>query len=554
MPERQRTLRATIAWTYDLLPPAHQDLFRRLGVFTGGFTLEAAEAIAAAPSTDDERLSSSVVLDRLTTLVDWSLLQAMPQPVDGAEQRPPRFTMLETIREYALEELQARGEDEAAREAHASFVLAMAEQADAEIETFGMGRGLSRLETERANVRAALDSSLAINDDERAARLAIATHKLWQFRGPVREWIAYAEDVLARLDADSSPYYLPLRYLLGMLRWVAGAGERGLADFSDCLVRARDAGDHALVVAILNQQAIVFGWDRREWEQAISLEQEAVALARSHGLPLAFPLGNLGTILTLAGDPGRGLPFIDEALALDRAAGSDYGLAVRLMLGGLAVYETGDRRRAAQWFGESVERFWACQDDMHLVGPLSGLAALTSRSDPTQAARLLGMAKAIRDRTGSGSQGGPTALFHALQERAEPIARDSLGATAYAAAFSAGLLLPLAAVVEEAQAVAEAQASGSSPGAMTAATPGGASGACGPGSQAGPDHSLDFGLTRREREILGLLCQRLTDPEIAERLFISAKTASNHVGNIRGKLGARTRREAAAIAARYALV
>ena len=164
------------------------------------------------------------------------------------------------------------------------------------------------------------------------------------------------------------------------------------------------------------------------------------------------------------------------------------------------------------------------------------------------------MAKAIRDRTGSGSQGGPTALFHALRERAEPIARGALGATAYAAAFSAGLMLPLAAVVEEAQVVAEAQASGSSPGAMTVAMPGGASGAFGPSGLAGPDLALDFGLTRREREILGLLCQRLTDPEIAERLFISAKTASNHVSNILGKLGAHTRREAAAIAARYALV
>jgi predicted ATPase/DNA-binding CsgD family transcriptional regulator len=557
VPERQRTLRATIAWTYDLLPPEHQDLFRRLGVFTGGFTLEAVEAIAAAPSIEDEKPASTLVLDRLTTLVDWSLLQAMPQPVERTKHRSPRFTMLETIREYALEQLHERGEDPATREAHAAYFVTLAEQADAEIEASGMRRGLGRLEAERANLRAALDHFLTRRthrDDEWAARLVIATHKLWQFRGPIREWIASAEDALARLDTGSSPYALPLHFLLGMLRWVAGEGEHALADFTACLDQAREESDVAFIVSILNQQAIVYGWDRREWDQAIRLEQEAVALARAHGTPLPFPLGNLGTMLTLAGEPDRGLPLIDEALALDQAAGNDYGLAVRLMLRGLAAYETGDHRGAARWWDESVQRFWACQDEMHLVGPLSGLAALMSRRDRTQAARLLGMAQAIRERTGSGSQGGPTALFHAMREHAESIARDALGEMAYAAAFTAGRLLPLAAAVDEARAIATALASGSSLGSVTVATPEASSIPARPDSLSAPGVSPDFGLTRREREILGLLCQRLTDPEIAGRLFISAKTASNHVNSIRGKLGAHTRREAAAIAVRHGLV
>jgi tetratricopeptide (TPR) repeat protein len=341
-PERQRTLRNTIAWSYDLLESDEQSLFRRLAVFAGGCTLEAAEAVANLAGELD-------TFGGVERLCEQSLLR---QQVGAGGM--PRFTMLETIREYALEQLHERAEDDAAHQVHAAYFLALAEQADAESDGPGMGVWLGRLEAERGNLRAAQETLRANNDWDRAARAAIATHKLWQFRGPVREWIAYAEGVLSWLDASSSPQYVPLKYVLGVLRWVAGDSERAFADFSACLVRAREAGDDDFVVSILNQQAILLAWDRREWDRAIPLEEEAVGLARACGMPLPFLLGNLGTMLTLAGDPARGIPLIDEALAIDRVAGNDFGMAVRLMLRGLAAYETGDRRGAAQSFGESV--------------------------------------------------------------------------------------------------------------------------------------------------------------------------------------------------------
>ncbi len=553
-PERQRTLRATMAWTYDLLPPEHQALFRHIGVFTGGFTLEAAAALAATPATAGDVAAAAVLLDQLSTLVEWSLLQPMPQPGAGANPATLRFALLETMREYALELLSERGEDAKARAAHAAFYLALAEDAEAEIERFGMGRGLNRLETERANVRAALDCFRSSRDWEHAARLVIATHKLWQFQGPIREWLTSAENVLGNLDADRSPSALLLRFLLGMLRWVAGDGAQALVDYRMCLEPARARNDAALLAAILNQQALVYGWDRRDWGSAIPLEQEAVALARSRGLPLTFPLGNLGTMLALNGDPEQGLPLIDEAITLDRASGFVYGLAVRLMLRGLAAYETGDQRGAARWWVESVQRFSECQDEMHLVGPLCGLAALVSERNPAQAARLLGIADGIGQRTGSGSEGGPTALFHALREQAARWARQTSGDAAYAAAFAAGRMLPISTAFAEAQVAARMHETGASQDPMAVATPAAESGHAVAVMRPVLELPPGFDLTRREHEILRLLCRRLTDREISEHLYISTKTASNHVGNILSKLGAANRREAAAIAARQSLV
>lgn len=552
-PERQQTLQATIAWSYDLLPPDHQALFRRVGVFSSGFTLEAAASLSATSSTGDDTRSTTALLDQLTTLVEWNLLQPMSQSA-ALDAATPRFTMLETIREYALERLSEGDEEATVRAAHAAWYLALAEETEAGIDLAGMGGLLGRLERERANLRAAIDHFRAGQDWERAARLVIATHKLWQFRGPIREWLAAAETVLGMLDTDRSPSALPLRFLLGMLRWVAGDGEQALVDFDLCLAPARAHDDAAFVVAILNQQAIVYGWDRRDWQNAVLLEQEAVAIARARSVPLTFPLGNLGVMLTLAGDPAQGLPLLDEALALDRAAGWDYGLAVRLMLRGLAAYDTGDEDGAARWWAESVTRFWECHDEMHLVGPLSGLAALVIEHDPVQAAHLLGMVQGIALRTGSGSQGGPTALFHALGERAAAHARQALGDATYAEACAAGRALPVAAMVSESQTVARAHRTVAPRVRMREVAPGAVRDRLVRATQPAPGVPAGGDLTRREREILALLCQRLTDREIAEHLYISTRTASNHVSSICSKLGAHNRREAAAIAVRQALV
>ncbi len=536
-PQRQQTMRNAIAWSYDRLGAAEKAAFRRLGVFTGGWTLPAAAAVLG-----QDEVETLLLLEHL---IAQSLVRA-----DGSLDTP-HFTLLETIHDYAREQLRHHGEDTVTREAHAAYYVNEAEYADAEIEAFGMAGGLGRLEAERANIRSALDFFRKIADDEGAARLAIASHKLWQFRGPLAEWLTSASETLGRLDPDASPSAFQLRYLVSMLHWVAGEGELALAGFAHCLDQARNMGNVDFIVMILNQQAIVYGWDRREWDRAIPLEQEAVALAREHSAFVPFPLGNLGVMLTLSGDAAQGIPLIDEAIAIDRAAEDDYGLGVRLMHRGMAAYETGDLHGAARWWDESLQRLWSCHDEMHMVGALSGLASLASQYQPPQAARLLGMAHTIRDRTGSGIRGGPTGLFHSLREAASRTTRDAMGEEAFAAAFNAGYATPLATAVDEARMVSATYASASAVEEIASRPWIASTDLRASTASVLPD---EFGLTRREREILALLCRRLTDPEMAEQLYLSPRTVSKHVSNVLGKLGVTSRREVAAVAVRHSLV
>ncbi len=192
-PSRQRTMRDAIAWSYDLLTPDEQAIFRRLGIFVGGFTLEAAMQVV------DETIGSSVaVLDLLASLVDRSLVVPM---TDGSE---PRFVMLETIREYALEQLGHAGEAEEARRAHAIYFRDLAEQAEPALRGAAQPAWIARLETELPNLRAVLDWSLAGGDVETGLRLAGALYWFWFLRNHVgegRAWFERARTAGSRLPA-----------------------------------------------------------------------------------------------------------------------------------------------------------------------------------------------------------------------------------------------------------------------------------------------------------------------------------------------------------------
>ncbi|HET7093244.1 MAG TPA: hypothetical protein VFI22_07200, partial [Thermomicrobiales bacterium] len=186
-PARQRTMRDAIAWSYDLLLPPEQALFRRLAVFVGGFTLAAAEAIAADP---DE--GALVLLDRLAALVDASLLRPVAGPDDD-----PRFAMLETIREFGLDHLAANGEMAPTRDAHAAWFVAFAEQATAPLQLVANSALLDRMEAEKGNLRAALDWLIERNAVDASLRLAAALWPLWFFRGQAAEGRAWLERALA---------------------------------------------------------------------------------------------------------------------------------------------------------------------------------------------------------------------------------------------------------------------------------------------------------------------------------------------------------------------
>ncbi|HZS00248.1 MAG TPA: tetratricopeptide repeat protein [Chloroflexota bacterium] len=313
LPARQQTLRGALAWSYDLLDAGEQALFCRLGVFVGGCTLEAAEAVCD-PSGD----LAIDLLDGVDSLVAKSLLRH-EEAADGAE---PRFQMLETIREYALERLAERSEADTLRRRHVEYYLALAEQA-AEY-AFGpeQDRWLGRLELEHDNLRAALKwLQTDAADDDTAVRLAGALWPFWYVRGYLSEGRAALNEALAR-------------------------GRPGTA-----AARALNGA------AILN-------WFQGDQGRAVAYVQESLALARASGdqRGLAFSLAIMGEMALFQDGPERGTPLLEESARLFRALGDRWGVALASLFLGQAALRQDDHERAEALVEESLGLFREVRD------------------------------------------------------------------------------------------------------------------------------------------------------------------------------------------------
>src|SRR6266566_7380693 len=242
VPERQQTLRNTIAWSYQLLEAQEQRLFRRLSVFVGGCTLQAIETMGAA--LDGE---AGGVFEGVACLLDQSLLQ---QTESRGEE--PRLVMLETIREYAWEGLEALGERETTCQAHAAYYVALTEQAEPELDGPQPAVWLERLEREYDNLRAALQWSLeqagegeAKQRQELALRLVAGLGLFWKGRGHYREGRDFLERALAGSTAVAAPLQVKALQVAAHLAFQQGDLDRAEALFEECLPRCRDLGDTA---------------------------------------------------------------------------------------------------------------------------------------------------------------------------------------------------------------------------------------------------------------------------------------------------------------------
>jgi predicted ATPase len=281
-PARQQTLRNTIAWSYDLLTAQEQRLFRRLSVFVGGCTLEAVEAVCATPGNETANL-----LDCVASLIDKSLLQQTEQ--EGEE---PRLLMLETIREYGQECLAASGEVDATRLAHARYYLALAEQAEPELDGPQPAAWLAQLEREYENLRTALQWLLERRERELALRLSAALHRFWEMHGPVHEGRVF----LARALAGSEDIVVAVR--------------------AKALLAAAD-----LAIAV------------DDVEQARALCEEGLGLYRALGdtAGIARTLSQLGFVARMKGDLDAACSLSEQAVALTRTSGDKASLAARFM-------------------------------------------------------------------------------------------------------------------------------------------------------------------------------------------------------------------------------
>jgi predicted ATPase/DNA-binding CsgD family transcriptional regulator len=577
LPERQRTLRAEIAWSYNLLAPGEQRLFRRLAVFVGGFTLEAAHAVCNA-----DRDLGVDFLEGMTTLLDQHLVRYLDLP-DGTS----RFGMLETIREYGLELLAASGEEEAIRQCHADTFLALAEAFEPEITGARRESVQVRLDAELDNFRAALNWSQTAPHPDDSSRaelgLRLASALIWfPFSGShgshlseIRGWL------VALLRRSTAPTAIRAKAL-----WAAGTLAMTQGDYPDARTELEESvalsrilnEPRGLAAALRELGAAVYS--QRRFAEAQQYGEESVALYRTMddqgGLALA--LDNLGCFLGVQGDLPAACVLVEEELAVCRLLGRTESDAVYLSLGWIAGLQ-GDDATALAYLEQALAirrrlvETWAVVETLNLMGEVfqrqgkldqageyytEGLALAYEVGDKAatayilrhlgtlahaqnqveRAARLFAVADAMG--TVPGEIAAHILVNPADHERTVAAVRAQLGEKRFAACRAEGQAMGLE------QAIAYALASPQVPGAARSA---------GTENRVAPTPPIDAArLTAREVEVLRLMVQGLPYPQIADKLVISRRTVNAHVTSIFSKLGVTSRAAATRFAIDHHLV
>ena len=384
LPERQRTMRATLDWSYELLSEKEGALFRHLSVFTGGFTLEAAEAVGATAG-----VATEAVLGLLGRLVEQSLVTA---ETGGSEER---YGMLEPVRQYALEKLEESGEAEEMRRRHAAFFLDLAEEARPELRVARQVEWLERLEQDNGNLRATMSWTLAENEAEAATRLGWALWTFWWLRDHQREshrWIGRL------LELDIPQVVRPRAVqIAAMTAYLQGDRERSTRFLTEGLELSKRAGDtlcEAYVRFWLGLEAV----DHEDFEKAISRFEEALPLFRKSGEEemVSAVYDRLGMVALRQHNLDRALPLLERALARYRKRRDRLGTYTALYFLAQIALARGDYAAATSMFEERV--FMAAQVGLRggLAYLLEGLAAAAeARGEAERSARLFGAAEGL---------------------------------------------------------------------------------------------------------------------------------------------------------------
>jgi predicted ATPase/DNA-binding CsgD family transcriptional regulator len=534
-PLRLQTMRGAIAWSHDLLSPAQQILFRRLAVFVGGCALDAAEWVtgsqgvkASGVETKDGRgetggnETAPETLDGIAVLVEASLLRA-----ETGSDGTVRYRMLETIREFAEERLEAGGEAEDVRKRHAAYFLAFAEQYSlADLLPDGE-RARILLEAEHANLRAVLAWLAEGGESGPLLRLAAALGRFWAGLGFYQEGRDWLERALAQgdvLEADRAKALVAL----GMIQVFQGANEEAETCLAEGLVECRASGDalHAALALIgLGTLAIMQGdhsGGTALLEEALSAAQ-GIADRRLAGIVAGWVSINLAVAPRAIGQYALATAHLEEALRLEREAGCTEGMILALGDLGNLARDQDDYARALALYHEALElgrSHPGTRVVIEVIEAVGIMAATVGQAE--RAARVLSAARAQRDRLGLryGVREDQIAI-----ERAVAAARVTLGEEAFATAWAAGRALTPAMAIAETLSPLEPAPN--------------------------PQSIL---LTPREDEILRLLVAGQTDPAIAAALFISVRTVEHHVARLFAKLGVHTRAAAATAAITKGLV
>jgi len=582
---RQQTLRAMVDWSWELLAGAERAVLARLSVFAGGFALAAAEAVATSPDAP-----AAEMVGHLGALVDKSLVQ-----FDHTGTGPGRYRLLETVRQYAAGQLDAQGPAvaDATRSAHRDYFLALAEAAAPQLLASDQAAWLDRLDAELGNLRAAVAFSLAQADPEPGLRLATALRVFWQARGHAAEG---ADMVQALLDvpAAQGSTLTRARALAAAAHILSKTGGYTIAGgyCDEALAIARAAGDEILVADLLNERAWVLvsqgcheaalqliesglGLARRlqdphltglllstrayatygagKHADAVRDVAEALRLSRQAGdqLMVGQMLGNLGTYELAANDLDAARRHLAESVHIARTFNSRSDIVYQTFNLGLAEYLGGSPAAAEALFAESLDLARRTGMRSSTAYALIGLAlAGRGGADPRWSARVHGAAdQALAD------------LGHSLEPLEKRLAdldrqrlRAAMGDAVFDAEYAAGRTLDSAHVLAT---LGRTDAAAAPARVAHKALPGmsaGRGGALVSGRDAAVSGEPAVVLTPRELDVLKLVAQGLSNPDIARRLVVSEHTVHRHLANILRKLGLSSRTAAAAWGVRAGLL
>lgn len=559
---RQQTLRATLDWSHNLLSEPERTLFRRLSVFAGGWTLEAAEAVCSGGDIEEDG-----VLDLLGELVFKSLAVA------GASTGVAvRYRMLEPVRQYAREKLEESGEAEEVQGRHAAFFLAVAEEAEPELIRERQRMWVERLDEEHDNLREALTWALEQGEAELGLRYGGALWRFWFTQSYLSEGIRWMERVLAGSDPTATPARVEALEGLGWLTQTQGDTEQAEATYEEMLELSRELDDKGNIATALNSLgalALARGDNEQvralleenmaaleeledegntdttlkryhvlgllgvltlneegDYARGAALWEECLALAREAGDThrVGQALCNLGYATLLQGDYEQATTLCEEALAFAHELGSA-GVGIRpeaLVNLGLAALGQGEHERAVASFEEALEISQNAGVKPSIINAMEGMSSLAGAlGEATRAARLWGAAEAAREVTGIALPPGD----RALHEPYLAAARDRAGETMWEETLAEGRAMSLEEAAGYALSREEADPA--------------------PAPEEPPAGEAIGTLTRREQEVALLVAQGFTNRQISGRLGISERTAGNHVATILRKLGLRSRAQIA---------
>ncbi len=545
---RQKTLRGALDWSYNLLDGHEQSLFRRLAVFSGGWNLEAAEAIC-----EGQDFAASDVLDLLSQLVDKSLVVATPG-VTGSL----RYSMLEPVRQYAGEHFAQDPAARAIEQQHTRFFTELTEKAHAELFGPNQGSWFDRLEEEHDNLRSALRRSIGEGDAETGLRLIGTLWRFWATRGYASEGRKFQSDVLGLPAIPSVDLEIQAQAIngVGALAYFQGDYVTAKLHYERALSLRREIGNPVGIARVVSNLALV-AKEQGDYERALALHEEALELGRSCGdtRSQAASLNNLGILLQDLGEFERSAAIHRQSLALMKEAGALHGIvhslnnlsaialeladydqaaeygeqalrraheigskrsiSVALINLGRAARERGEIGACKQRLTEAIKVVESTGDTHQATWCLDECAALAhSEGRYGEAATLLGATAGLRQQSGSRLMPVENARFEAKLQAA----RDVLPAVDFDAAFEKGKGMNLRESL-----LFAVSFRGATPEAATSP------------------------LTRREQEIAGLVADGLTNKQIAVELEIAKRTVDTHVESVLRKLGVDSRTAVATV-------